>query len=135
MTSLLNEALSLLDRSKAGDELAAHSLECLMRSYIPDGRENLFEGIHLSPIETRIAERIFAKPGKYVPIEHILNAMYFDATDEPGYRTIAVHICRIRQKLRGTRFSIPDQTRTRGHGYMGLIAEPSAAALTQLKAA
>lgn len=99
-------------------------------SYANTGIKNLWPSLHLSPIERRILDRLFHRPGERVTYAALLNAAYFDKPDGPPDHALPVFISRLRQKLAGTKYSIPVEKQYH-LGYQGLILEDA----PQLKAA
>lgn len=111
-------------------------ISVLCRAYMTPPEHSFVDGVHLPPSELRVFKRIFQRPGEYVSKPAIFDALYFDRPDSPEIdgRIVDVFVCKLRALLKGTRYSIPIN-QSKGVGYCGLITEPSAAALTNLKAA
>lgn len=117
-------------------ERASDRLSVLCSAYMASPLEDKWSAIgHFTEMEVRILNRLFQRPGAHVSRDSLLNAMYYDKDDLGATsRCLDVFLTKIRRKLEGTPYSIPVCRHYR-MGYVGLISEPSAAALTQLKAA
>lgn len=101
---------------------ASDQISVLCRAYMEPFDDARWKGIHLSPTERRVMDRLFKTPGEIVARDCLLNAMYFDSANEPSPRILDVYMTKLRKKLKGTRYSIPTQRHEYIGGYRGLIA-------------
>ncbi len=114
---------------------ATHAIEFLVRGNMPVVDHGAWADIYMSPSEARVMSSLFARPGRLMTKDKIMDSLYYDRPgDEPdsGTKIVDVFICKLRERLKGTKFRIET---IHWQGYKGVITEPSAAALTQLKAA
>src|SRR5690242_4652575 len=116
------EMEGLAESVRSGDPAALDRMLVLSRSYMEPTKKNLFPGLVLTPMERRIANRLFQRPGEFVTQDQLMDAMYFDKPEgEPAdHNIIRVYICKLRHKFEGTQFRIP-RVREYGFGYVGEI--------------
>lgn len=114
------QALTLLERTRAGDSKSADELELMIRSYMPNPGK--WDGMKFTETERRIMDRMFARPGERVSRSDLFDAIYFDKPGDkaPDLGIIGVFLNRLRKKLAGTKYYIPKENPWSA-GYTGQI--------------
>lgn len=78
----------------------------LCRGYLSQAVNERWLELHLSDKERRFMDALFARPGKTVTRDSIMDALYFDQGNEPGPKILDVFATRIRDKICGSEFAI-----------------------------
>ena len=91
--------------------MLADEVEVLTNAYLNIVGPRPWDGVHLTTLETRIAELLWAAEGRVIGPDHMNNAMYFDRHNE-SVGTPKVLILHIRKKLAGK-----CEITTHGSGY------------------
>lgn len=81
-------------------------IETIVRTYLEPAVIDPIPNINLTPSEGRIFGRLALQMGHIVHKDMLLDALYFDKHHEAESKIIDVMICKMRRKLRGSRFAI-----------------------------
>ena len=113
VTKLLEQMSAATSDPEAMGRLS-DQISVLARAYLPSDKPSFLDNLEalsgkwlqFSPSQARILNCLYAQKGKIVCRERLMDALYYDKSEEPSGNTVAVMICQIRKKLLGTKYEI-----------------------------
>lgn len=125
-SALAREVTNLLDQIRARVkhdavvERLSDQIEVLTRAWGTPAFSSDWDGLRLSPTETRIMDRLKANLGNPVSDDSLLDAVYFDSPDPKDAPLIKVFVAHLRRKLKDSKWAINTAW---GFGYKLVPAE------------
>lgn len=116
-----SEVLALLAQmhQAAKDPARVHQItdqiEVFAMAHLEPSASDPLPVVTMSKLERRLFMRLHKANGAVIHPERLMNALYFDKVgDEPHIKIVDVYVWKVRNRLRGTRYSIKN---LHGQGY------------------
>ena len=127
-TDAKRDALAILEKMRESargnkrHEVLADQMEVLLRTALEPSVIDELEGAPMTKKMFQMLSRLRQARGKVVTKAQLHDAMYFErAEDAPEVKIVDVQICKMRKRLKDSRFQIETVW---GHGYK-LVETPS----------